>query len=446
MSGQTHVFHRAPKTALPVAAKGDGIYIVDSEGNRYLDAGDAAVSCLGHSDPDVTAAIKAQLDDLAFAHNGFFTSQVAEDLADLIISKAPGDMRAVYYLSGGSEAVETALKMSRQYHLETGQPNRSKFIARRQSYHGSTLGALGVGGNLFRREPYAPLMVDTSHISPCYVYRDKRDDEIEVEYGIRVANELETEILRLGAENVAAFIAETVGGATAGVIPPVEGYFKRIREICDQYGVIMILDEVMCGMGRTGTLFACEQDDVVPDIVCIAKALGAGYQPIGATVVSSKVYDAFINGSGAFQHGHTYLGHPTACAAALAVQRKIEKDDLLGAVKRQGAALVEKLHARFGNHAHVGDIRGRGLFQGIEFVADRATKEPFDPALKLNARIKKYAFEDGLICYPGGATADGARGDHVLLAPPYIISDEQLDELVEKLGGAIDKAFTDISS
>ncbi len=444
MSAETHVFHRAPKSPLPTAVKGDGIYIVDSEGNRYLDAGDAAVSCLGHSDPDVIAAIKAQLDDLAFAHNGFFTSGPAEQLADLLISKAPAGMRAVYFLSGGSEAVETALKMARQYHLETGQPTRSRFIARRQSYHGNTLGALGVGGNLWRREPYAPLMVETSHISPCYAYRDQRDNESEAEYGLRVANELETEILRLGPENVAAFIAETVGGATAGVLPPVEGYYKRIREICDQYGVIMILDEVMCGMGRTGTLFACEQDGVVPDIVCIAKALGAGYQPIGAAVVSSKVYDAFINGSGAFQHGHTYLGHPTACAAALAVQQKVERLDLLGNVRKQGDALVEKLHARFGNHAHVGDIRGRGLFQGIEFVADRTTKEPFDPALKLNARIKKHAFEAGLVCYPGGGTADGARGDHVLLAPPYIITDAQLDELVEKLGDAVDKSISEI--
>ena len=441
MSAQTHVFHRAPKTALPVAAKGDGIYIVDSEGNRYLDAGDAAVSCLGHSDPEVTTAIKAQLDDLAFAHNGFFTSQPAEDLADLIISKAPGDMRAVYYLSGGSEAVETALKMSRQYHLETGQPNRSKFIARRQSYHGNTLGALGVGGNLFRREPYAPLMVDTSHISPCYVYRDKRDDESEVEYGIRVANELETEILRLGAENVAAFIAETVGGATAGVIPPVEGYFKRIREICDHYGILLILDEVMCGMGRTGSLFACDHDQVRPDIIAIAKGLGAGYQPVGAMLCSKEIYAAIAEGSGFFQHGHTYLAHPVACAAAHAVLSKIIDSDLPSRAIMMGDKLMQALQSAFGQHPFIGDIRGRGLFIGMEFVADRAQKTPFDPALGLHRKIKAAAFEAGLLCYPMGGTIDGKNGDHLLLAPPFILEDSHIGEIIDKLTIAFDAAM-----
>lgn len=451
MSSKSHVFHRAPKISMPTAVKGDGVYIIDSQGKRYLDgSGGAAVSCLGHSDPDVIAAIKHQVDAISFAHSGFFTSEPAEELADFLMTRAargmPGGMRAAYFVSGGSEAVEAALKMARQYHLERKEPTRSRFIARRQSYHGNTLGALAVGGNVWRREPYAPLLMDVSLISPCFAYRDKRDDESEHEYGQRVANELETEILRLGAENVAAFIAETVGGATAGVIPPVAGYFKRIREICDQYGVVMILDEVMSGMGRTGTLFACEQDGVTPDIVCIAKGLGAGYQPIGATLVTEKVYDAFVGGSGAFLHGHTYMGHPTACAAALAVQKKIEKLDLLKAVNVQGDLLVDKLHARFGNHANVGDIRGRGLFQGIEFVADRTTKATFDPAAKLNARIKKHAFEEGLICYPGGGTADGARGDHVLLAPPFIITDAQLDELVDKLAHAVDISLAEIGA
>lgn len=449
MSSETHVFHRAPKSVLPKAVKGDGIYVIDSDGKRYLDgSGGAAVSCLGHSDPDVIAAIKAQLDEIAFAHTGFFTSGPAEELADYLVERGPKDenagMRAVYFLSGGSEAVEAALKMARQYHLERGEPKRARYIARRQSYHGNTLGALAIGGNVWRREPYAPLLVETSLIAPCYAYRDKRDDESDEEYGLRVANELEAEIERLGPENVSAFIAETVGGATAGVIPPVKGYYKRIREICDKHGVVMILDEVMSGMGRTGTLFACEQDGVVPDIVCIAKGLGAGYQPIGATMVTDRIYDAFINGSGAFQHGHTYMGHPTACAGALAVQRKIDSHNLLDAVKTQGSALVDKLHERFGNHAHVGDIRGRGLFQGVELVRDRTSKETFDPAQKLHARIKKHAFEAGLICYPGGATADGVRGDHILIAPPFIITDAQLDELVDKLGRAVDASLAEI--
>lgn len=445
MPDSTHVFHRAPKSAMPTAVRGDGIYVIDANGKQYLDgSGGAAVSCLGHSDPDVIAAIKNQLDQIAFAHTGFFTSGPAEALADFLIDRAPAGMRASYFVSGGSEAVEAALKMSRQYHLERGEPSRARFIARRQSYHGNTLGALGVGGNVWRREPYAPLLVETSLIAPCYAYRDQRPDESEEEYGLRIAGELETEILRLGAENVSAFIAETVGGATAGVLPPVKGYYKRIREICDQYGVVMILDEVMCGMGRTGTLFACEQDGVAPDIVCIAKGLGAGYQPIGATLVTDKIYSTFINGSGAFQHGHTYMGHPTACAGALAVQHKIESLDLLHAVRRQGDALVDKLVERFGNHANIGDIRGRGLFQGIELVADRTTKATFDPELKLNLRIKKHAFEAGLICYPGGGTADGRRGDHVLVAPPFIITDSQLDELVDKLAGAVEMALQEI--
>ena len=449
MSSDTHVFHRAPKSALPTAVKGDGIYVIDSAGKRYLDgSGGAAVSCLGHSDPDVIAAVKAQLDEIPFAHTGFFTSAPAEELADYLIERAPRDdkrgMRAAYFVSGGSEAVEAALKMARQYHLERGEPSRARYIARRQSYHGNTLGALGVGGNVWRREPYAPILVETSLIAPCYPYRDQNSDESEEEYGLRIANELEAEILRLGAENVSAFIAETVGGATAGVLPPVKGYLKRIREICDQYGVVMILDEVMSGMGRTGHLFACAEDGVVPDIICIAKGLGAGYQPIGATLVTDQIYDAFISGSGAFQHGHTYMGHPAACAGALAVQKKIDGQDLLAAVKRQGAALVDKLHERFGNHAHIGDIRGRGLFIGIELVKDRATKETFDPALKLHARIKKHAFEGGLICYPGGGTADGARGDHILIAPPFIITDAQLDELVDKLAAAVETSLAEV--
>lgn len=440
----THVFHRQLSGAMPRAVAGEGVYLVDETGKRYLDAsGGAAVSCLGHGDKDVIDAIKAQLDKLAFAHTAFFTNEPAEKLAELLAEQAPGDLSMVYMLSGGSESVEAALKMARQYHLERGDKSRTRFIARRQSYHGNTVGALSVGGNVWRREPYKEMLIDTSHISPCYAYRDRRDDESEEEYGLRVANELEAEILRLGAENVCAFIAETVGGATAGVIPPVAGYFKRIREICDKYGVLMILDEVMSGMGRTGTLFACEQDDVVPDIVCIAKGLGAGYQPIGATMVTERVYEVFRSGSGSFLHGHTYMGHATACAAALAVQTKVRDQGLLARVREMGGQLTAKLHERFGNHPNIGDIRGRGLFLGVELVADRASKVPLDPAFKINQRIKANAMAHGLICYPGGGTVDGKSGDHVLLAPPFIVSSEELDELVEKLGAAVDQSLKD---
>jgi len=438
----THVFQRQIHTTMPTAVAGDGVYLIDAEGNRYLDAsGGAAVSCLGHNDRDVIEAIKAQVDSLAFAHTAFFTSAPAEELADLLIEAAPDGIAMVYFLSGGSEAIEAALKMARQYFLETGQPKRTRFIAREQSYHGNTIGAPSVGGNAWRREPFKEMLIDSSHIAPCYAYRHKSPDETDEEYGRRAADALEAEILRLGPETVAAFVAETVVGATAGVVPPVGGYFKRIREICDKYGVLLILDEVMAGMGRTGTLFACEQDGVNPDMICVAKGLGAGYQPIGATLVTDKIFAAFRDGSGFFQHGHTYMGHATACAAALAVQKKIRRNGLLPNVRKQGQRLAEKLTERFGNHANIGDIRGRGLFLGIELVADRATKAPFDPALKLHARIKSEAMARGLICYPGGGTVDGTRGDHVLLAPPFIISEDEVDELVDKLGGAIDAAL-----
>jgi adenosylmethionine-8-amino-7-oxononanoate aminotransferase len=438
----SHVFHRQIGHDYPVAAYGDGPYIIDGAGKRYLDAsGGAAVSCLGHSHPAVIAAIKAQLDKIAFAHTAFFTTEASEQLADHLIERAPAGLARVHYVSGGSEANETALKLARQYYLERGEPKRYRFIARRQSYHGNTLGALAVGGSMWRREPYRPLLIETSHISPCYAYRDQAPDESAADYGRRVANELDAEIRRLGPEEVAAFIAEPVVGATAGALPAVPGYFTRIREICDAYGVLLILDEVMCGMGRTGTLFACEQEGVVPDLLTCAKGLGAGYQPLGAVLVGEHIYRAIADGSGAFQHGFTYIGHPTACAAALAVQRTIEAEGLLDNVVRQGRVLRAALEARFGNHHRIGDIRGRGLFLGLELVRDRASKAPPDPAAGLPARIKREAMAQGLICYPGGGTIDGKQGVHVLLAPPFIIGEAQVDEIVDKLGAALEAAL-----
>ncbi|OOY17841.1 aspartate aminotransferase family protein [Thioclava sp. DLFJ4-1] len=434
----SHVFPRHTKSNPPLAVKGDGIYILDANGKRYLDgSGGAAVSCLGHSDADVTAAIKAQIDNIAFAHTSFFTSEPAERLADRLIAHAPGSLERVYFTSGGSEAVESALKMARQYFVEKGEPSRSHFIARRQSYHGNTLGALAAGGNAWRREKFNPLLIDVSHIAPVHEYRWREEGETAEEYGLRVANELEAEIQRLGAENVIGFIAEPVVGATMGAVPPVKGYFKRIREICDQYGILLILDEVMCGMGRTGTLFACEQDGIAPDIVTIAKGLGAGYQPIGAALCTSEIYDAFFNGSGFFQHGHTYIGHPTATAAGDAVVKKLTEGGLVARAAQQGEVLDAALREAFGQHPHIGDIRGRGMFRGLEIVADRATKEPMDPAKAINKKLKAAAFEAGLVCYPMGGTIDGQRGDHILLAPPFIITDDQIGELVDKLGTAI---------
>ncbi|MEP3275947.1 MAG: aspartate aminotransferase family protein [Stappiaceae bacterium] len=433
-----HIFPRHTAQQLPFAARGEGVYIVDSDGKRYLDAsGGAAVSCLGHSDARVTEAIKDQLDKLAFAHTGFFTSEPAEQLADLLIEHAPVGLERVYLVSGGSEASEAALKLARQYHVEKGDTGRSRFIARLQSYHGNTLGALAAGGNMWRREPFEPLLVEMSHIPPCYAYRDQRDDETEEAYGLRAANALEEELLRVGPETVAAFLAEPVVGATMGAVPAVAGYFKRIREICDQYGVLLILDEVMCGMGRTGDLYSCEADGVSPDILCIAKGLGAGYQPIGAMLCSKEVYRAIEDGSKLFQHGHTYMGHPTAAAAAHAVVSSLIDRKLVERCRDMGDRVEAALSDRFGQHPHVGDIRGRGLFRGIELVADRESKEPFDPSLKINAKIKKAAFASGMICYPMGGTIDGKKGDHILLAPPFIIEDVHVEELTDKLSGAI---------
>ncbi|AUR08909.1 aspartate aminotransferase family protein [Phaeobacter inhibens] len=438
----SHVFPRHTKAVLPNAVAGDGCYLIDANGKRYFDgSGGAAVSCLGHSDAEVIAAIQAQVGKLAFAHTGFMTSEPAEALADLLISQAPGDLDRVYFVSGGSEATEAAIKLARQYHLERGDSARRHVIARRQSYHGNTLGALAAGGNSWRRQQFAPLLIDISHIAPCYEYVDRGVGESRYDYGQRVANELEAEILRLGPETVMAFMAEPVVGATSGAVPAVEGYFKRIREICDRYGVLLILDEVMCGMGRTGHLFACEADGIAPDILCIAKGLGAGYQPIGAMLCSRQIYDAIEGGSGFFQHGHTYIGHPVATAAGLAVVRALLDRGLVKRSAEMGETLHAALVARFGQHPHVGDLRGRGLFRGIELVADRESKMPFDPGLGIAGKLKKAAFEAGLICYPMAGTRDGRNGDHILLAPPFILSEDQIGEITDKLEVALDQVL-----
>ncbi|MBB3639315.1 aspartate aminotransferase family protein [Variovorax atrisoli] len=435
----THVFHRHLRQTPPVAASSQGMFIRDAEGREYLDAsGGAAVSSLGHAHPEVMAAMHAQIDRLAYAHTSFFTSEVAEQLADELIGSAPEGMSHVYLVSGGSEAVEAALKMARQYFVEIGQPQRTRFIARRQSYHGNTLGALAVGGNAWRREPFAPILVPATHVSPCYPYREQRTDESAEQYGQRLAAELEAAILAQGADRVIAFVAETVGGATAGVLTPVPGYFKAVRAVCDKYGVLLILDEVMCGMGRTGSLHACEQEGVVPDLMTVAKGLGGGYQPVGAVLAQRRIVDAMSRGSGFFQHGHTYLGHPMACAAALAVQQVIRRDGLVAKVREDGIAFGAMLAEALGSHPHVGDIRGRGFFWGIELVADRASKAPFDPALKVNAAIKKDAMSRGLLCYPFGGTVDGRQGDHVLLAPPFIATRQDLQEIAARLAASID--------
>lgn len=436
----SHVFGRTTARELPVVERGEGMYLVDTSGKRYLDAsGGAAVSCLGHGHTPLLEAVKDQVDRIAYAHTSFFTSEPAEKLASRLVAHAPPGIERVYFVSGGSEAVEAAIKLARQYHVETGSSQRTEIIARKQSYHGNTLGALSTGGNLWRRRQFEPLLSKAMHhIDPCYYWRWGEADETAEQYAVRVAAQLEEKILALGADRVAAFIAEPVVGATLGAVAAEAGYFSEIRRICDRYGVLLILDEVMCGMGRTGYLFASEADDVRPDIVCIAKGLGAGVQPIGAMLCSDSIYAAIEDGSGFFQHGHTYLAHPAACAAGLAVlgcllDSEDGKENLIQSVHRRGDNFMDMLTKTFGNHPNVGDIRGRGFFVGIEFVADRLGKEPLDPSLRLHAKLKQQAFANGLMIYPMGGTVDGQSGDHVLLAPPFIASDSDLADIVALL-------------
>lgn len=436
------IFHRQIRYTLPQAVSASGLYITDAAGKTYLDAcGGAAVSCLGHNHPDVIAAMAAQMTQLDYAHTSFFTTRVAEELADTLVTQAPAGMSHVYLVSGGSEAMEAALKMARQYFVEIGQPQRRHFIARRQSYHGNTLGALAVGGNAWRRAQFEPLLINVTHVSPCYEYRDRLPTETAEQYGQRLVKELESELLHLGPDNVIGICVEPVVGATLGAVSAVPGYFKAIRALCDRHGVLLIADEVMCGMGRTGTLHAVEQEGIVPDLMAVAKGLGGGYQAIGAVLVQRKVHDVFAHGSGQFMHGHTYIGHPVACAAALEVQRILQREHLVEASRVQGQALHRKLQAAFGAHPHVGDIRGRGLFQAIELVADRHHKQPFAPQLQLNARIREQAMARGLMVYAMGGTIDGQQGDHVLLAPPFIVQDSDLDAIVNRLADAVEAAL-----
>ncbi len=440
----TRLLHRSIGQALPHAASAQGVYITDTEGRQYLDgSGGAAVTSVGHAHPEVLAVMRAQIDNLCYAHTGFFTTDAAEELAEKLVNLAPEPLNHVYLVSGGSEAVEAALKMARQYFVEVGQPQRRHIIARRQSYHGNTIGALATGGNAMRRQQFQPLLPETHHVSPCYAYRDKGNDETPEAYAARLADELEAKIRELGPECVMAFVAEPVVGATLGAVAAEADYFKRIRKICDHHGVLLILDEVMCGMGRTGTMFACEQEGISPDIVTIAKGLGGGYQPIGAVMLSSAIYESFANGSGLFQHGHTYLGHPVVAAAANKVVEIIARPDTLANVNAMGERLQNGLEAVLGASPYVGDIRGRGLFRGIELVADREHKTPFDPARKIHAKAKRQAMARGLISYPMGGAIDGVHGDHILLAPPYTINAGEIDLLIERITQAIDAAIAE---
>lgn len=432
------IIHRSLLSTPPQAARAQGAYIYDAQDKAYLDGSSgAAVSIVGHSHPKVLAAMQKQMNSVAYAHTGSFTTEVAEQLADFLCARAPGDLDYCYFVSGGSEAVESALKMARQYFVEMGKPNKKYFIAREQSYHGNTLGALAVGGNKWRKKQFEPLLIDVGRVSACFEYRGRRDDESQSQYTQRLLQELEDKIIELGADNVIAFVAEPVVGATAGAVPPTPGYFKGVRDICTRHGILMIADEVMCGMGRTGSFFAVEQEAIVPDLITIAKGLGGGYQPIGAVMARGPIVGALRTGSGLFQHGHTYMAHAVACAAALAVQQVVVEEKLIEQVQNLSPVLENLLKEQLGDLPYVGDIRGRGLFWGVELVEDRATKKTFDPALKIHAQIKSVAMDLGLLIYPGGGTVDGKYGDHILIAPPYICREEELNKLVERLTIAV---------
>jgi adenosylmethionine-8-amino-7-oxononanoate aminotransferase len=441
----SRILHRSGAIP-PVAVRGEGIFLHTEGGRAIIDAsGGAAVACLGHGNARVAEAIGRQASGMAYAHTGTFSNQPAEDLAEMILGDEPGGLTRAWFCSSGSEGNEAAIKLARQYFLEIGQAGRIRTIARRQSYHGTTLGALAAGGNMMRRAYYEPILSQThSLVSPCFGYRFQHDGESDAQYLDRLIEELDGEFRRVGPETVMAFLAEPVVGATTGCVAALPGYFQRVRAVCDRYGALLILDEVMCGMGRTGTMHAWEQEGVTPDIQVIAKGLGGGYQPIGAVLASERVIEAIRDGSGAFQHGHTYLAHPIACAAAVAVHQTIHDENLLDRVRTQGALLDAALTERFGNHPHVGDIRGRGLFRAVELVADRASKQPFAGSLKLHAQVKRAALERGLACYPSGGTADGVNGDHVLLAPPYIVTADEIALIVERLGAAIDAALAGV--
>ncbi len=438
----SRVLHRAGATP-PVAVGGDGVWLHLADGRRILDgSGGAAVACLGHGNRRVAAAIGAQAARLAYAHTGFFTSEPAEALAEALVGDEPGGLTHAWFCSSGSEATEAALKLARQYHVERAQPERTHVIARTQSYHGNTLGALAAGGNMARRALYQPLLSPAfSHVSPAFPSRCPREGESEAGFVDRLAAELEAEFARLGPETVIAFIAEPVVGATAGCVTAPAGYFRRVREICDRHGALLILDEVMCGLGRCGTRHAWEAEGVAPDIEIIAKGLAGGYQPIGGILIAGHVIAALAAGSGAFLHGHTYQAHPVACAAALEVQRIIAEDGLVARVAHLGTVLEAALTDRFGNHPHVGEIRGRGLFRAIELVADRASRAPFDPARRLHERVKTAALTEGLAVYPMGGTIDGVRGDHVLIAPPFLVTEGEIGTLTDRLGRAVDAAL-----
>jgi adenosylmethionine-8-amino-7-oxononanoate aminotransferase len=435
---QDHVFYRNLRKFYPTVSHGEGIYLYDTDGNRYIDgSGGAAVVGIGHGVREITEAMLRQAEKVSFSHGSQFTSEATVAFAERIVSLAPEGLSKVYFLSGGSEAIETAVKMARQYNVDRGKPGKYKVISRWTSYHGNTLGALALSGHTGRRKYYMPLIQHTPHIVPAYCYRCPFGLEPEA-CSLECADDLERTILYEGPDSVSAFLAEPIVGATAGALVPKDGYFQRIREICDRYDVLLIVDEVMTGIGRTGKNFGIDHWETIPDLIVSAKGLASGYTPIYCVIVKEEVHRTIKEASGSFVHGHTYSQNPLSCAIGLAVLSYIEDNQLIPRCAQMGRYLLDQLQI-IRQRRIVGDVRGKGLFAGVEYVKNKETKETFDPVLKVNTLISNRAFEKGLILYPGGGGADGIRGDHSLLAPPFVITENQIDDLVRILDETIEE-------
>ncbi|EJT77805.1 aminotransferase [Gaeumannomyces tritici R3-111a-1] len=441
------VLHRKLGIEFLRVAKAKGQYLILDDGRKILDAsGGAAVTCLGHCDDRVNQAMIKQLNEVAYCATIFYTTTPFEELCQVLIDSTNGHMARAYIVNSGSEAMEAAMKMARQYFLEKkpAEPQRTKFISRAQSYHGITLGSLSMGGHKYRREKFEPMLLSNiTQVSPCYAYREKKQDETDAMYVERLAAELDAEFQRLGPETVCGFVAEPVVGAALGSVPAVAGYFKAMQAVCRKYGALLIMDEVMSGMGRTGTLHAWEQEGVKPDIQTIGKGLGGGYQAIAGVLMSQGVIDVLEQGTGVFVHGHTYQGHAVGCAAALEVQRIIKEDKLLENVRKMGDHLSRGLRERVGGHPNVGDIRGKGLFWSLELVADKASKAPFPitDGVAMDICTLGLTAEYGVSLYPGTGGVDGVNGDHIMLAPAYIITEAEVAALVDMVGRLVDDYF-----
>ncbi|KAH9883859.1 pyridoxal phosphate-dependent transferase [Xylariomycetidae sp. FL2044] len=445
----SHVFHRSLRQNVVEVVSGSGVEFTLKDGRSLIDAsGGPAVAVLGHRQNTVADAAAKQMSQISYVYSGStHKNEAVEELASILLRDKPGGLSKAIFVNSGSEATDAALKLASQYWVEVGQPQRVNIISRFQSYHGNTLGALSVSGNETRRAYYKPWLSQNVHfVDPCYAFRGKLPDEDDCCYVNRLRHQLEQKILELGPETVSAFVAETVSGSSLGCVPPVPGYLKAVREVCDKYDILLILDEIMCGMGKTGTMHAWEQDDIRgPDIQMIGKALGAGFVPLSAVLTTDRLFDAIANGSGMLTHGHTFQGHPVACAAAAEVQKIIKKENLLDNVRRMGELLQEVLTRELENVPFVADVRGRGLFRSVEFLRDPQTKTPFAPGDKFSDKVVAAAASEGLNIIGNFGVTGQIFVDHVILAPPYIIKEEEVVELVGRLKAAIVEVGKDFS-